>query len=191
MIILILSEARTGTVNLMLWLKKSMPDYIVLTEPYNKKAPDFKTEKKYNTDWIDLNKNYIINEKYYPDCGDLTELMNISNLTLSLYREDIKAQIESFVIAEVTDLWRNEYNGNDKILQNIDTLYLDKKIFFEQLKKEFKIFTKFHELKSFSYEDLYYRNKIEDFKQYFDIKIDIPFPYGKKYRIDINKERLI
>lgn len=189
--ILILSEARSGSVNLMLWLKHSMPDYIVLTEPYNIKSPDFKIDEKYKTDWIITDKNYIINEKYYPNCGDLTEFMKSFDLTLSLYREDIKSQIESFVIDDVTDSWRGLYNGNNKILQNIDTLYLDKKIYFEQLKKEFKEFIEHHNLKSFTYEDLYYRGKINEFKQYFDIKKEIPFPLGKKYRVDANIERLI
>lgn len=191
MIILLLSEARSGSLNLMLWLRYSMPNYIVLTEPYNKKTPDFKTEKKYNTDWIDVDKNYIINEKYYPNCGDLTELMKISDITLTLFREDSKAQIESFVIADVTNCWRDEYDGNNQILKNLDNHYLDKKIYFEQIKKEFKEFVEFHNLKSFSYEDLYYRGQIDEFKKYFDIKIEVPFPFGKKYRINTKKDRLI
>ena len=168
-----------------------MPDYIVLTEPFNKKSPDFKTEQKYNTDWIIPNKNYIINEKYYPNCGDLNELIKISDLTLSLYREDAKTQIESFINADVTDSWRSEYNGNNKITQNIDKFYSDKKIYFELLKKEFKEFREVHNIKSFTYEDLYYNGKINEFKKYFDIKKEIPFPYGKKYRINTNLDRII
>lgn len=191
MIILIISEARTGSVNLMTWLRLSTQDYVVLTEPYEKKSPDFVTDIRYNTDWIDINKNYIINEKYFPGCGDLSKLINISDITLALYRENKKEQIESYIVANVTDSWRTEYNGNCDILKNIDTKYLDKKIYFENLKKEFKGFIEFHDLKSFTYEDLYFRNGINEFKQYFEIVRDVPFPFGKKYRSDIQKERLI
>lgn len=191
MIILILSEARTGSVNLMSWLSLSTEGYIVLTEPYEKKSPDFITDIRYNTDWIDTGKNYIINEKYFPDCGDLTELMKISDLTLALYRENSKEQIESFIVANVTDSWRSEYNGNCDILKNIDKQYSDKKIYFENLKKEFRDFIELHNLKSFTYEDLYYRGKIDEFKNYFSIKKEIPFPFGKKYRFYANIERII
>lgn len=191
MIILILSEARSGSVNLMEWLKKSNPDYIVLTEPYNKKSIDFITEDKYDTSWIDFSKDYVINEKFYPNCGDLTELINISDLTLALYRENSIEQIESFIIADVTDSWRNEYNGNDTILKYCDTLYLDRKLYFEKLKIDFQEFIKKHQIKSFTYEGLYYRNEIDDFKKFFEIKINIPFPYGKKYRIDTKPNKLL
>ena len=65
MVTLILSEARTGSLNLMLWLKQVMKDHIVLFEPYNPMSFDF-INKKY--DWIDIialdNSLYIMQLLY-------------------------------------------------------------------------------------------------------------------------------
>lgn len=191
MIITIIAEPRCGTLNLHEWFKKSDINFVSVFEPFNKKSGDFKTDIKYDLSWMKSNKNYIINEKYYPNCGDLTQLINNSDKILCLYRENTKEQIESFVVANVTDEWIREYNGNNKIIDNIDRLYSDKKEYFLTLKKEFKEFIELNNFKSFSYEDLYYRGKINELKEYLELDITIPFPYGKKYRIDSKVNRLI
>lgn len=191
MLITIIAEPRSGSTNLHYWFKKSGINFISVFEPYNKISEDFKTDKRFDLSWMKSSKNYIINEKFYPECGDLNQLINVSDKVLCLYRENSVEQIESFVVANVTNNWLGEYNGNDKIIKNIDRLYSDKQEYFLKLKKDFKDFIDLHNLKSFSYEDLYYRGKIKELKEYLELDITIPFPYGKKYRIDSKTTRLI
>jgi hypothetical protein len=190
MIITILSEPRSGSTNLHYWLKKSNINLTSVFEPYNKISEDFITDVRFDLTWIDNNKNYIINEKYFPDCGDLTQLTSISDKVVCLFREDSKSQIESFIVADVKSNWKGQYSDTDLIIMNIET-FQDKKRYMEQLKNEFKVFIEKNNFKTFSYEDLYYRGKIEEFKEYLGLKIDLPFPYGEKYRIENKIKRLI
>jgi len=182
MIITILSEPRSGSTNLHYWLKKSNINLTSVFEPYNKISEDFITDVRFDLSWIKQNQNYVINEKYFPNCGDLSQLTNISDKVVCLFREDSKSQIESFIVADVKSNWKGQYSDTDIIIQHIETFH-DKKLYMEQLKDEFTIFIKKNDFKSFSYEDLYYRGKIDEFKEYLDLKIDLPFPYGEKYRI--------
>lgn len=190
MIILVLSEARSGSTNLGFWLRKSLPDYVVLNEPYNKRSGDYVNKEHYDISWINPNKNYVINEKFYPGCGDLNKLILFSDVTVCLYREDEVKQIESFVISAVTDKWYGEYSDTS-ITSKIDEKYSHLRDYFKKLKNDFQIFIKENGLKSFTYEDLYYKNKIEDFKEYIGIESNIKFPYGLKYRKEILKQRTI
>jgi hypothetical protein len=160
-------------------------------EPFNKISLEFKTDKRYDLSWLDPSKNYIINEKYYPGCGNLSQLLTASDKVICIFREDSKQQIESFVVADLTNEWRGNYSENDPIIENIDLLYKNKKDYFLTLKEEFREFRELYKLKTFSYEDLYYRGKIDEFKEYLNLDITDPFPYGEKYRIESVIKRLI
>lgn len=190
MIITILSEPRSGSTNLHYWLKKSDINLISVFEPYNKISEDFITDIRFDLSWIDFNKNYIINEKYFPDCGDLTEITKISDKVVCIFREDSKSQIESFIVADVKQRWKDQYSDTDIILQHIEEFQYQIK-YMERLKIEFKQFIDDNNFKSFSYEDLYYRGKIEEFKEFLGLKIDTSFPYGTKYRIKKEIDKLI
>lgn len=190
MIITILSEPRSGSTNLHYWLKKSNINLTSVFEPYNKISEDFITDVRFDLNWIDYNKSYIINEKYFPDCGNLLEITNISDKVVCLFREDIKSQTESFVVATVKNNWLGKYSDSDLIIKNIKT-FKNEVLYMKQLKNEFKEFINDNQFKSFSYEDLYYRGKINEFKEYLGLNIDLPFPYGEKYRIETNIKTLI
>jgi hypothetical protein len=177
MIILLLAEARSGSTNLAKWLKESLPDYELLNEPYNPKSNEFIGNSKINT-----TKNYIISEKYFSNVGLVNELISISDVVICLYREDINSQLESYLTAMKTDNWYGEYI--DVILDS--SLVIEKDEFIKN-KKEFKDLITHNNFKSFTYEGLYYNNQIDELKLYLNIESNISFPYGKKYRINVNK----
>ena len=121
----------------------------------------------------------------------MIRLVNSSDITIALYREDEEKQIESFTQSVITNHWNGWWIPKKYIINEINSKYLQHKVYFENLKKGFKIFRSEYNLKTFTYEDLYYRNKIDEFKEYIGIDIDTPFPYGNKYRIDTPPERLL
>lgn len=176
MIILLIAEIRSGSTNLAKWLKESLPDFHVLNEPYNPKSSQFICDSK-----IDKTKNYIISEKFFNNEKLLNELISISDVVFCLYREDIKSQTESYIIADTTNNWYDVYI-DDVISKNIDVQFGDKKNTFNKLKQDFQLFIKDSDIKTFTYEELYYNNKIDELKKHLNIESNIPFPYGKKYR---------
>lgn len=172
MIILLIAEARSGSTNLAKWLHKSLPNFELLNEPYN-----FNSDVK-----IDKTKNYIISEKFYFNQPLIDKLISISNISFCLYRENAELQIESYLTALSTDNWYGEYS---KIVLNDASL--KSKNDFLQNKIKFKEFINDSGLKSFTYEDLYYHNKIDELKMFLQIDSNIEFPYGKKYRKENDK----
>lgn len=177
MIILLLAEARSGSTNLSKWLNASLPEFVLLNEPYNPISNDYIGNAK-----IDTTKNLIISEKYFNNEELINQLLSISDIVVCLYREDANLQIESYLTALSTDNWYGEYN--EVIL---DEMLLDKKNEFILNKQNFQNYITNKKLKSFSYEQLYYKNGIDELKSYLSVKSNIQFPYGKKYRIKTNK----
>lgn len=172
MIILLLAEARSGSTNLAIWLKKSFSNFELLNEPYNPKSQNYIGDGE-----IDITKNYIISEKYYNNESLIKKIITISDSVICLYREDSKSQIESFITAKSTDNWNSQYVDvilNDSFIE-IQNEFLENKINF----KNFILNNKF---KSFTYEQLYYGNQITDLKNYLNIQSNVTFPYGEKYR---------
>jgi hypothetical protein len=182
MIILLIAEIRSGSTNLAKWLKESLPGFQLLNEPYNPKSSQFIGDSE-----IDTNKNYIISEKFFNNEPLLNKLIGISDFVICLYREDITSQTESYIIADATNNWYDVY-VDDIISKNIDVEFGDKKNSFIKLKKDFQSFISDSELKSFTYEKLYYGEQITELKNYLNITSNITFPYGQKYRqFDIKK----
>lgn len=182
MIILLIAEIRSGSTNLAKWLKASLPDFQLLNEPYNPKSSHFIGDSK-----IDVTKNYIISEKFFNNEELLNKLISISDFTICLHREDVISQIESYIVADVTNNWYDVYT-DDIISKNIDVEFGDKKKSFIKLKEYFQSFIFNSKLKSFTYEGLYYGEQIYELKNYLNIQSNIQFPYGQKYRqFDIKK----
>lgn len=182
MIILLIAEIRSGSTNLAKWLKESLPEFHLFNEPYNPKSSHFIGNTK-----IDKSKNYIISEKFFNNEPLLNELIGISDFTFCLYREDVESQTESYIIADTTNNWYDEY-VDDVISEYMDIEFSDKKKSFIKLKENFQTFISEHNLPKFSYEGLYYGDQIVDLKKFLNLNSNTTFPYGKKYRqFDIKK----
>lgn len=191
MIIAIISEPRSGSANLYKWLKESLPNYEHIWELIGH-TQAMRERVYYNKEWFDNTKNYIVNEKCaFRNIDDMHRLVTSADVSVALYREDAKAQVESFVTARLLEQWGGEYTAPKHIINNIDTVYEHLKTHFLGQKELLQELIKTHDLKSFTYEDLYYRNKIGEFKEYIGIESVIPFPYGKKYRTDEKPSRLL
>jgi len=173
MIFTIIAEQRSGSLNLDEWFKQSLPNFEIISEPFSNSNID--TTKD---DWIDTNKNCVIGLKYFPKNQYFIYPIGVSDKVICLYREDEKSQIESYVIARSTEKWRNENIYEEIIIDN----YQEYSTYFHNLKIEFKKFIKEYNFKTFTYEDLYYRGKINELMEYLNIKSNIPFPIGVKYK---------
>ena len=139
-------------------------------------------------------KNDYINKnatKYCNNCGNSSHILYQCNMPIVsigtiIFRKfaymdetgDEKSQIESYVIARSTEKWRNENIYEEIIIDN----YQEYSTYFHNLKIEFKKFIKEYNFKTFTYEDLYYRGKINELMEYLNIKSNIPFPIGVKYK---------
>ena len=191
MIIAIISEPRSGSFNLYRWFVESLPEHEHVWEVVGHTGADMK-RVYYNEEWFDNTKDYVVNDKFFEiNIPNMERLTSSADLTIALYREDIKAQIESFVIAKVQEQWGDEYTAPRYIVDNIDTTYLNIKQYFENQKVLFKNFIEEHNLKTFTYEELYYGNKIDELKKYIGLESGIPFPYGKKYRVETKVRGLL
>lgn len=178
MIITIIAEQRSGSTNLANWfnLKKS---FTVLYEPIsNSNTLWFKNNTPPST-WEYTTEHLMIKEIYQPNI-DFTELVNISDKVIVLYREDSISQSYSWANAIKTDNWDNHWIYDSNLIQNLDLsdfISMKEGIKNEYLNKNyFKI----------SYEELYYNDGFQKIVDYLNIDgiYDVNFPYGKKYRID-------
>jgi uncharacterized protein YdhG (YjbR/CyaY superfamily) len=180
MIYTIIAEGRSGGQTLIEWFKLSLKDFIVSHEPFNKDNKNF-TENTDKTDfnWLDKNKNYIIKELY---SDDILPLLSISDNVICLYRENWKEQIKSLLYAVKTNRWHIKYTE-----ENIKKFITDDEIVdfynctYKKIKENFQNFIVTNNLKSISYEDLYYNNGIDKIKKHFNITSNIEFPIGQRY----------
>jgi hypothetical protein len=188
MIVTILSEPRSGSTNLAKWFSINK-DFTVLFEPFN---PDMKSSKWYKfgespTIWKYNTKHLLIKEIYDKNHPQLNELMGISDKIIILYREDIETQTESWINAYNTKNWDNPwvYIEPKKLSEDIMKYFYDIK---HSLKENF-IEAKQHF--TISYEELYYNNGLQRVVDYLNIDgvENVGFPYGQKYRINIDKPR--
>jgi hypothetical protein len=141
---------------------------------------------------IEDDKKYIISDKLLPERMDsLKKLLNMSDHVIGLVREDSEKQIESFVHGAVTGTFFDPYTMREDILKKIDTVHKNVKNTIIQVKKNFREFVEENQIKTFTYEELYYGGNIAELKEYLNLNISAPFPYGEKYRTDSKIERLI
>jgi len=182
MIITIISEPRSGSTNLCNWFSLNK-DFTVLLEPYNSKSDQYKNNLL-PKEWKYYTKHFIIKEIYTKEI-DFTKLLEISDKVIVLYRNNDEEQLSSWKNAVITNNWDKKwvYNGKTDNKKTIVTDY-----FFEikeGIKKDFIDKDYF----SISYEELYYNNGFQKVIDYLNIVgvENIGFPYGQKYRVNIDK----
>jgi hypothetical protein len=185
MIITILAEPRSGSTNLANWFI-SNKSFTILFEPIT--SPWWKWYKhgvppklwKYET------PNLLVKEIYRPGV-DLSELIEISDKLIILYRENTIQQTESWLNANKTNNWDKNWIFNENLINNENSVY------FNEIKKGIKEDYLNKDYFNISYEELYYNNgfqKVIDYLNIDSVKNE-NFPYGSKYRIDAVPNKLI
>jgi hypothetical protein len=180
MVITILAEPRTGSTNLANWFN-SNNDFTILQEPLNKYGKSYKKNKPINT-WSYNTPHLLIKEIYDPN-KNLKELIEFSDKIIILYRKNKKEQLESWLVAMVTNNWGVKW-VNRKI--NIPDKELKIEIFNKMVNGFEKEYRSCDNMFKISYEELYYYNGFEKIVNYLNIESvkNINFPHGQKYRLD-------
>jgi hypothetical protein len=183
MIITIIAEPRSGSTSLANWFSHKKNGFTVLLEPIT--TPGIRWYKnglppkswKYNTPHL------VIKEIYRPNM-DFSELLEISDKIIILYRENVIEQRESWLMAIKTNNWDKEWIYNEELVKN------DGITFFDELKYGFKKEYLNSEYFNISYEELYYENGFQRILNYIDLDCikNENFPHNKKYKI-IQKEK--
>jgi hypothetical protein len=181
MIVTLICEPRTGSNNLMRWFKTNK-SFDVLLLPSWKNSVNFQkglTPKNYKFN----NENLFIKEEFHSKYKDFTELIEVSDYVIYLYRENFKEQVESWVNAKkYNNFNRTWVFEKDKCVVSDDDIR-----HFQILKKDFKeIYLDDVNNFKISYEELYFNNGIEKIIIFLNkIKLNITnFPIGEKYRVE-------
>ena len=186
MIITLLCEPRSGSTNLANWFHY-YENFTILQEPLNKNVEHYKKEVPIN-EWRYDTEHLLIKEIYIPK-AKIEELITLSDKVILLYREDVKEQLESWLVANQTNEWSSEWFSNHIKIPNrggaVD--------YFKILKTEFKEKYLDNNYFKISYEELYYNNRIQKIVDYLELDCvkNENFPYGKKYRINTVVDKLI
>jgi hypothetical protein len=189
--ILVLSEPRSGSTNLAKWFKHQ-EDFTTFIEPYNLVSIDYKNNKDPFT-WKFNTENLVIKEIYRPLDETWFKLLNslveFSDKTIILYRENKKEQLESWLAAIKSGNWGNKWFESDIKINPSQVNY------FNDLVKGFKLnFIDGNSFFKITYEELYQSNEGID-KLINFINIDNlnknNFPYGERYRTSKSINRLI
>lgn len=182
MVITILSEPRSGSTNFANWFffDKRFTVFFLPSDPhskwYKKETPK---EYRYKTEHL------VVKEDFY-HYKNYTELIEISEKIIFLFRENESQQIESWCNSKNTGNWDKSWVWKNQICPENEI------IFFKNLKKEFKK-TMLSTQKgiTISYEDLYENsgiNRVIEYLNIDDMGIN-SWPIGEKYRIDINDSK--
>jgi hypothetical protein len=187
MFILLLCEARSGSTNLANWFKQ-YENFTVVQEPLNEISIDYRHNQPAN-EWRYNTKHIIVKEIYWK-VNRLTDLIKLADKVVLLYRENYTEQFESWLAAGRTNNWVNEwsYYENRFKANYTETSY------FKNMKDEFNAFcAKNPNYLKISYEQLYYKNGIEDILKYLNMdELEIKnFPYGKRYRVTSDKKKTL
>ena len=178
MVITILAEPRSGSTNLTNWFY-SNKNFTTFFEPLDPASKWFKnyvkpSEYKYKT------KHLVLKEIYYSH-KDWTELIEMSDKIILLYREGYELQLESFLNSVLTNNWDKEYIFKP----NHSPIVVEKTEYFSKLKSEFKSKYLDGDFFKISYEELYYNDGFQKIVDYINLDCvkNENFPYGKKYRV--------
>ena len=187
MVITILAEPRSGSTNLANWFT-FYKNFTVLKEPLNKDSINYKKGEPIR-EWTFDTEHFLIKEIYLPGT-DLTELIDISDKVILLYRENYIEQLESWLAAVETKNWllgwvKHHVRVTDQ--QN-------KENYFKSLKDGFR--DEYLSSSSFfkiSYEELYYNNGFQKVLDYLNLDCleNENFPFGQRYRISSVPNKLI
>lgn len=187
MTITILAEPRSGSTNLANWFTL-YKNFTVLSEPLNKNSRYYKKEEPIR-EWTYNTEHFLIKEIYLPG-SDLTELIDVSDKVILLYRENGIEQLESWLVAVETKNWLLEWVKHHVKV----TDQQNKENYFKSLKDGFRDEyldnTNFFKI---SYEELYYKSGFQKVLDYLDLP-DLEnknFPYGQRYRISSVPNKLI
>jgi len=175
--ILIISEPRTGSSNLIKWFKLD-DRFTIFRHELNINKINIQKDYKYNTD-------FLLVLVYYNGKDDLNEYINYFDKIICLYRENNKLQLESYVNSVSTFNWESNYLYKKMFLPK-------EELFLKNLKKRFKenFLKKYF---SISYEELYNDKNVNKLINFIGIEscfLD-KFPIGKKYRVDKTDVNLI
>ena len=177
----IIAQYRTGGQNLINWINHSLKnEFIVIHEPFNSNFNEYTTDTKLQDfSWLQ-DKNYFIKELWCPEI-DYKLILKYSTKTVCLYRENTHEQTISHLYSSKQKKYHHNYTQKDvdEIFTKED--YEKFKYEVEYNKKTLMDFAIDNNLPTISYENLYFKNGIEEFKNIFNIKSEIPFPYGSKY----------
>ena len=101
-----------------------------------------------------------------------------------MHRENTDEQIESWINAKLTNNWYNQWVSKN-IKNNNEVL------FFTELKNSFKENYLNKDYFNISYEELYYNNGFQKVLDYLNMDEleNKNFPFGQKYRINVNKTK--
>jgi hypothetical protein len=187
MIITLLCEPRSGSTNLANWFSY-YKNFTVLQEPLNKNVEHYKKEVPIN-EWRYDTEHLLIKE-IYTTTKNLKKLIEFSDKIILLYRENVKEQLESWIVANQTNRWSSEWFSNNIMNPNSSnaTNYVN------SLKNGFKNeYLNDNSFFKISYEELYYNNGIQKIIDYLELDCvkNENFPYGKKYRINTVIDKLI
>jgi hypothetical protein len=177
MIVTILAEPRSGSTNLANWFR-SNKEVTVLVEPYNPHSADYKEEKELS-EW-DYSTSHLLIKAVYPFGKGFNDLITRSDRIILLYRENKKEQVESWLAANYTKNWTEEWHTNQ--ISYSDSVRVE---FFYSLKSRFKDeYLNNSNFFKISYEELYYKNGFQKVVDYLNLECikNENFPYGKKYR---------
>ncbi len=198
---LLLSQGRTGTLNLTRYVRESNPNTIVYREPFNTTAIK-DTGIEYRFEKIVSNPNIFVENKIGNDSFPIelqhlntdeliTVLKSKFDIIGILIRRDVDSQTESLANARKSDNWNSKY-----VYQQMDDNLINKyKSLLENEKNTFTYISKTYNIPIFYYEDLYIKNQNEnmmEFCKYFNIKYDEiimrkHMNIDKKYRINESK----
>jgi hypothetical protein len=186
MVITILAEPRSGSTNLANWFYFNK-DFTTLFEPITNQNIRWYKYGESPTLWKFKTPHLLIKEIYHTTF-DFTELLNISDKVICLYREDEFTQIESWINVKKTNNWSNpwRYSNNEFKLDESEA------VFFKELKKSFRErYLNDSTYFKISYEELYYRNGFQKIVDYLELDCvkNENFPLGQKYRINVDDIR--
>ena len=183
MIITIIAEPRSGSTNLANWFYFNK-NFTLLFEPIT--SPEWKWYKHGISPklWEYKTSHLLVKEIFRPDV-DFSELIEISDKLIILYRENITEQTESWLNATKTNNWDKVWVFKENLIADHDASY------FYQIKNGIKENYLNKNYFNISYEELYYNNGFQKVLDYLNINEleNKNFPYGQKYRIDVNKPK--
>ena len=181
--ITIIAEPRSGSTNLGNWFFNKK-NFTVLYEPISNPNIEWYQNGKHPSLWEYDTEHLLIKETYTVETN-YTDLLEISDKVIVLYRENNDEQLSSWKNALLTKNWDKPWVYKEKLDTNktINTDY-----FFdikEGIKKNFLDKDYFR----ITYEELYYNNGFQKVVDYLNIEgvENIEFPYGQKYRINLDK----
>jgi hypothetical protein len=181
MIITILAEPRSGSTNLANWFYFNK-DFMVLYEPITNPTLEWYKNGMSPKLWEYNTPHFLVKETYVPNINFL-ELIEISDKVIILYRENISEQTESWLNANKTNNWDKAWVFKENLIKDEDISY------FNQIKNGIKENYLNKDYFNISYEELYYNDGFQKILDYLNIDEleNKNFPYGKKYRINVDK----